>query len=84
MLLSGDPTLIYVGTDRFLPQAPVLSRSWRTRDERTRVAGIDSVDLRFDESRSIGRARSSQDGARFSSSRRVGRPAATDDSRQQR
>jgi cell division septal protein FtsQ len=47
VILSGDPALIYLGNDRFLPR---LHSYLQVADAlRERVPGIDYVDLRFDD-----------------------------------
>jgi cell division protein FtsQ len=47
VILSGDPTLLYVGTDRFLARIQAYLELAAAMNER--VPGIDSVDLRFDD-----------------------------------
>jgi cell division protein FtsQ len=47
VILSGDPAVIYVGEDRFLPR--LASYVELASALRERVPDIDSVDLRFDE-----------------------------------
>lgn len=47
VILNGDPAVIYVGEDRFLPR--LESYLELASAVRERVAEIDSVDLRFDE-----------------------------------
>jgi cell division protein FtsQ len=47
VILNGDPAVIYVGEDRFLPR--LESYLELAAAVRERVADIDSVDLRFDE-----------------------------------
>jgi cell division protein FtsQ len=47
VILNGDPAVIHVGTDRFLPRlTSYLQLASALRD---RVGAIDSVDLRFDD-----------------------------------
>jgi cell division septal protein FtsQ len=47
VILNGDPAVIYVGEDRFLPR--LESYLELAAAVRERVADIDYVDLRFDE-----------------------------------
>jgi len=47
VILSGDPTVLYVGNDRFLPRLQSYLQLAETMKER--VPGIDSLDLRFDD-----------------------------------
>ena len=47
VILNDDPAVIYVGTDRFLPRLQSYLQLAPTMRER--VAGIDLVDLRFDD-----------------------------------
>ena len=47
VILSGDPTLLYIGNDRFLPRIQSYLELAAAMNER--VPGIDSVDLRFDD-----------------------------------
>jgi cell division septal protein FtsQ len=46
VMLSGDPTLLFVGNDRFLERVRSYLELAETMNEH--VQGIDSVDLRFD------------------------------------
>ena len=48
VILSGDPAMLYVGTDRFLPRVQSYLQLAEAMNER--VPGIDAVDLRFDKS----------------------------------
>jgi cell division septal protein FtsQ len=47
VILSGDPAVLYVGSDRFLPRIQSYLQLSETMKER--VPGIDSVDMRFDD-----------------------------------
>ena len=47
VILSGDPALLYVGTEKFLPRLQSYLQLAETMNDR--VPGIDSVDLRFDD-----------------------------------
>jgi len=69
VILSGDPAVIYVGDDRFLPR--LQSYLELAAALRERVANIDYVDLRFDDRiyvRPAGKPRKSSDVARSSAS----------------
>jgi cell division protein FtsQ len=64
VILAGDPAVIYLGEDQFLPRLRAYLELASTL--RARVADIDSVDLRFDGRiyvRPAGQARKSADAA---------------------